>query len=113
MHLDLGLTTPPRADHAPELSIIVNHCFYQFNKSLLNKKIFLKKNKNTELLNGSVYCHKIYILNKFCSYLTFYSSKTPEKCTTGFLHKMYFKVYYNFDAINAGLMTISDLLQKI
>ncbi len=26
------------------------------------------------------------------------------------LHKMYFKVYKNFDQINAGLMTISDLL---
>ncbi len=28
------------------------------------------------------------------------------------LHKMYFKVYLNFDQINADLMTISDLLQK-
>ncbi len=27
-------------------------------------------------------------------------------------HSIYSKVYNNFDQINAGLMTISDLLQK-
>ncbi len=57
------------------------------------------KNNNTDLkhLNGSVgYCYKSYILNKCCSYLTFYSSKNPEKVSQVFnianksaLHKMH------------------------
>ncbi len=46
----------------------------------------------------TVYCYKSYILNKCCPYLTFYSSKNPERSMTGSnianksaLHKMYFK----------------------
>ncbi len=54
-------------------------------------------------MNGSVYCYKCYILNKCCSFLSFYSSIILKKVSKvsnidnkSALQKIYFKEYSNF-----------------
>ncbi len=101
------------------------HCFYQFNKSLLNKNEFLSKKLNTDLklLNGSVTV--VYIVTKVIFQINavlfkhFIHQRILKKVSQvsnidnkSALHKMHFKVYKNFDKIKAVLITISDFLQK-
>ncbi len=69
------------------------------------KTNFFKKNTDLKFLNVSVYYYKSYILNKGLLFIHQRILKKVSEVSNidnkSALHKMHFKLYYNFDQINA------------